>query len=488
MKKSLFSRYFYLCASIVLTSIAVLGVMLVALSASYFRRENLETLERKAAQAAQIVSFNYALNNYQFVDSQAVTQSFSILSMAAEADIFLADATGKIILCSDTGENSCKNLVVDRQVISRALTEEGYQGVTRLDGIYDESYYVAGVAVTSNGTAIAAVFSATSASGMSMFLKDVFRMFFMGAVLVVLIAFVVVFFSTEALVRPLRAMLKATDSFARGDFSVRVPVEGDEEIEQLAMAFNNMAASLATQEVAGRSFIANVSHELKTPMTIIGGFIDGILDGTIPPEKYSHYLGIVSQEVKRLSRMVVSMLNISRIEAGEMHLRPQTVDLHEIVCRTVLGFEPSIEEKRIKIQGLDAEKMLVEADPDLAHQIVYNLIENAVKFTPEEGTISLSYENDGRMLRVAVRNTGDGIPKEEIPRLFDRFYKSDRSRSGDKKGVGLGLHIVKSLVHLHGGSVNVKSVVGEYAEFSFTLPLSAQKSSQALFRKSEKSK
>jgi signal transduction histidine kinase len=488
VKKNLFSRYFLLCASIILSSIVVLGVMLVALSASYFRRENLETLEKKARQAAQMVSFNYALNGYQYVDSQAITQSFSILSLAAEADIFLVDSTGRTILCSEASDCSHKGQVVDRQVMAQALTETGYRGVTRLDGIYQDPYYVVGVAVTSNGAVLAAVFAAASASGMSMFLQDVFRMFFMGAVLVVAIAFVVVYFSTEALVRPLRAMLRATDSFARGDFSARVPVEGDEEIEQLAMAFNNMAASLATQEVAGRSFIANVSHELKTPMTIIGGFIDGILDGTVPPEKYRHYLDIVSQEVRRLSRMVVSMLNISRIEAGEMQLHPQTVDIHEIVCRTVLGFEPAIEEKQIEVQGLDADKMLVEADPDLSHQIVYNLIENAVKFTPRDGTIGLSYENDGRMLRVAIRNTGEGIRKEEIPQLFDRFYKSDRSRSSDTKGVGLGLHIVKSLVHLHGGTVGVKSAVGEYAEFSFTLPISSQRGGQALFRKTEKSK
>ncbi|MEG2143859.1 MAG: HAMP domain-containing sensor histidine kinase, partial [Oscillospiraceae bacterium] len=228
------------------------------------------------------------------------------------------------------------------------------------------------------------------------------------------------------------------------------------------------------------------SLELRTPMTSIGGFIDGMLDGTIEPENYGKYLRIVSDEVKRLSRMVISMLNISKIEAGEMKLNPSTIDISEIMCRTVLGFEYIINEKNINIEGLDSEKNYALADADMVSQICYNLIENAVKFTQESGVISVRYEHVGKMLKIAVRNSGDGIDKEEIPKLFDRFYKSDRSRSVNKKGVGLGLNIVKSLVNLHGGNITVKSVSGEYAEFEFTLPAADVKSSPNIFRKVKK--
>lgn len=487
MKRNLFSRYFSLCASIILTSIVLLGVMLVTLSARYFREENLNSLQKKATQAASLVSFNYELNNGQYIDSQVVTDSFVILSTAAEADFFLVDTTGRTALCTDSGPCRHKTYAIEDSVMQKAL-HDGYREVTRLNGIYTSSTYVVGVPVVTENGAIGAVFAGASASGMSQFLKDVFRIFLIGSVLVVAVSFVVIYFTTEAMVRPLRAMLSATDSFAKGDFTVRVPVEGDEEIEQLAMAFNNMASSLAMLESTRRSFIANVSHELKTPMTTIGGFIDGILDGTIPQEKYPYYLGIVSNEVKRLSRMVVSMLNISRIEAGEMKLRPQIVDVQEIICRIVLGFEQAIEEKHIQVLGLDSDKVFAEADPDLVHQITYNLIENAVKFTPNEGTLSVEYKNEGKLLQIVIRNTGEGISKEEIPRLFDRFYKSDRSRSVDTKGVGLGLHIVKSLVNLQGGTITVRSVVGEYTEFVFTLPAAVSKGGQSIFRKSEKAK
>ncbi len=486
MKRSLFSRFFSMCAVIILSSIVLLGIMLVMLSAQYFREENLDSLQKNAVQASKLVAYNYSGNGGKYINSRVITDSFSIISTASEADLFLVDSSGHTAICMDEGSCRHKTHMVDSSVMEHALAK-GYRGISKLGGIYTDAMYIVAVPVVTEYGVIGAAFASSSASNMQSFLNDVFVIFVIGAVLVTALSFVVIYFTTEAMVRPLKAMVKATDSFAKGDFNVRVPVEGDEEIEQLAMAFNNMASSLASLEMTSRSFIANVSHELKTPMTTIGGFIDGILDGTIPQEKYPYYLGIVSNEVKRLSRMVVSMLNISRIEAGKMKLDPQPVDISETMLRTVLGFEHQIETKMINIMGLDNERQMVEADPDMLHQITYNLIENAVKFTPEKGMIAINYQSDGKMLTVSIRNSGDGIPKEEIPMLFDRFYKSDRSRGIDTKGVGLGLHIVKSLVHLQGGTISVKSVEGEYTEFVFTLP-QAQVKSGGLFRKQDKSK
>ena len=205
-------------------------------------------------------------------------------------------------------------------------------------------------------------------------------------------------------------------------------------------------------------------------MTTIAGFIDGILDGTIPPEKRDDYLKIVSEEIKRLSRLVRSMLNIARIEAGELELRPDLFDVNDTVIRTVFTFEQPLEAKNIEVRGLDGGKVMVEADPDLIHQVVYNLIENAVKFCNEGGFIDVNYSEDDSYTSVGIRNTGDGIPKDEIPHIFDRFYKADKSRSRDKGGAGLGLHIVRSIVNLHGGDIIVRSVEGEYCEFVFTIP------------------
>ena len=487
MKKNIFSRYFYLCASITLASITVLGVMVVAFTARYFQNDRMDLMQRNAEQAAILFREN-SLSIYPYIyinDTPYLINAFNALSNSLDADIFLVDTAGKTIICS-ASEGNHSTYVVEPSVMEQALGKNGYRGVTRLGGIYEEKNYVVAAPVTVGDVVVGSIFVATPSSLTGVFIKQVAKMFVIGAVVVLIIAFVIIYFFTEMLVHPLRAMVTAADSFARGDFSARIPIEGDDEIQQLAIAFNNMALSLAANEQTRRSFIANVSHELKTPMTTIGGFIDGILDGTIPKERYEYYLGIVSQEVRRLSRLVVSMLGIARIEAGEMSLKPQTVDIHQIVCQTVFTFEQRIEEKQIDIRGLDAAKTFVEADPDLVHQIVYNLIENAVKFTPENGCIEISYTPEGRMIWTAIRNSGAGISKEEIPKLFDRFYKTDKSRSMDKNGVGLGLHIVKSLVHLHQGNITVKSVEGEYSEFSFSLPATAQKQNASLFRKNDK--
>lgn len=236
-------------------------------------------------------------------------------------------------------------------------------------------------------------------------------------------------------------------------------------------AFNRMAASLSLQESSRRSFVANVSHELKTPMTTIGGFIDGILDGTIEPERQNHYLRIVSDETKRLSRLVTSMLNMSKIEAGELQLQPKRFDLCREIFDTMLNFEQIIDRKHIEVVGLDTLRpTYIFADRDMLHQVIYNLVDNAVKFT-ENGTIGVAVEQTQENTTVSIRNTGTtGISSEELSRVFERFYKVDKSRSYDTKGAGLGLYICKTIIEMHGGTISAQSDGSEYVEFSFTLP------------------
>ena len=265
-----------------------------------------------------------------------------------------------------------------------------------------------------------------------------------------------------------------------GDFSYRLPVKGKDEIAELAASLNSMAVSLSAVEGMSRSFVANVSHELKTPMTTIAGFIDGILDGTIPDEKRNYYLKIVSDEVKRLSRLVKSMLDLSRIDSGQLKLKPVTFDLTTVIGNALVMSEQRIDEKHITITGLeDCPPLEVYGDFDLIGQVVYNLLDNAIKFTNDGGEIGFRLEKrDGRTY-FAIRNSGIGISAQELPHIFERFYKSDKSRSLDKKGVGLGLYIVKSVINLHGGEIIVRSIEGEYCEFEFWLPAPAENSARA---------
>lgn len=487
MKNSLFSKYFGTCSSIILFSITFLGVVLLMFASKYFKTDKYELLERNAMQAMSVTQSNYKENNYMFISPDTVGTAYRILGGTINSDIFLTDTSGNTLICGQEENCGHRGVVVSKAVIDQIKNKGIFTEMGGLSGIYKEPHFTVGVPIVNGitGEMVGVVFSSTSASALNTFLIEILKMFVLSSLAVLLLAFIAVYFITSNMVRPLQDMAAATRSFAAGDFAVRVPVEGEDEMGQLALAFNSMAASLSNLESMRRSFVANVSHELKTPMTTIGGFIDGMLDGTIPPEKQSYYLNIVSDEVKRLSRLVRSMLDIARIEAGELEMHPEKVDIHDLACRTVFTFEQKIDRKNIEIRGLEGSKVMVEADPDFAHQVIYNLVENAVKFTNEGGYIEISHHTDGGMVYTSIKNSGAGIPQNEIPKLFDRFYKSDKSRSLDKNGVGLGLCIVRTIINIHGGEMYVNSVEGQYAEFCFSLPAAA-KSKDGLFRMSGK--
>ena len=268
-------------------------------------------------------------------------------------------------------------------------------------------------------------------------------------------------------------MAEAARRYGRGDLSVRVDIhDRDDEIGELAEAFNSMAESLERAETRRSEFIANVSHELKTPMTTIAGFADGILDGTIPPESERKYLQTISSETKRLSRLVRSMLEVSRLQAGDpAELLKHSFDIGEILRRTLLNFEDKIESKSLDVNfQVPEEAILVLGTSDAITQVVYNLFDNAVKFAREGTELGVSLRTDSVKAYISIRNRGNTIPESEIPLLFERFHKSDRSRSQDRDGVGLGLYIVKTILNNHGEDVAVTSRQG-VTDFVFTLAL-----------------
>lgn len=250
-------------------------------------------------------------------------------------------------------------------------------------------------------------------AGFTNYATNILKMFVFACLMAFSVGFIAVYFLTASLIKPLHDMSEATKAYAEGDFGPRVKVKGDDELAELVRAFNKMASDLSLLESSRRSFVANVSHELKTPMTTIGGFIDGILDGTIPESQQKHYLSIVSDETKRLSRLVTAMLNMSKIEAGELKLKPKAFDISAEIFNVLLSFEQIIERKHIEISGLDRlHSVTVTADEDMIHQVIYNLVDNAVKFT-ENGTISVFADDDENATLIKVVNTGAGISSEE---------------------------------------------------------------------------
>lgn len=290
--------------------------------------------------------------------------------------------------------------------------------------------------------------------------------------LIAVLVFMLLFhFGASRLDDQFEAVSDVTKQYAEGEFSARVALPEHAALYPFGCTINRMAEVIEQNETTRRNFVANVSHELRTPMTTIGGFADGILDGTIPPEQHTKYIKIIAEEIHRLRTLVNSMLNLTKIEAGELPLHITSVDIAQLLIRTVLMFEKRINDKHVEVEGLEELSLTVRADEDLIFQVLYNLIENAVKFVNEGGTISFEVREERGTAYIIFKNTGDGLADDELPKIFDRFYKTDTSRSQDKTGLGLGLSIARKIVHLHSGHIVVKSVKGEYTLFEVQLPV-----------------
>ena len=298
-----------------------------------------------------------------------------------------------------------------------------------------------------------------------------FNVFLFPMLLVMIISLIFSYILSQKITRPIKEIGYAAKAFAKGEFKERVNVIGRDEIANLSEIFNQMADDLEKIENIRRTFVANVSHELRTPMTTIIGFVDGILDGTIPESSHTDYLAIVLSESKRLSRLISDLLDITRMEEDEFCLEITEFDINELVRRSIIAFERLIEEKNIDINvNLPDDMCLISADSDGISRVLTNLIDNAIKFTNQNGTIDVNISLAKSDVVVSIRNTGDGISDTDRKNIFDRFYKADQSRGINREGTGLGLFIVKNILNMHGRDIIVNSVAGEYAEFIFTLP------------------
>ncbi len=275
---------------------------------------------------------------------------------------------------------------------------------------------------------------------------------------------------TRGITARIDAINSATKEIAKGKFDTRLNFSSKDEITELAQGFNKMAESLKISDASKRDFVSNAAHELRSPMTSINGFVEGMLDGTIPKEKYTEYLTIVSSEVKRLTKLVNNMLDLSRIESGRETLTFTEFDITELIRRVIIRFGQKIDSKGIVPEiNMPETKVRVIADPDKIERILQNLIDNAIKFTPAGKRLIISCTPKDKKVYVSVKDEGAGISKEDLKFIWDRFYTVDKAHTGHKSGTGLGLAIVKSIIEQHGQEISVSSEQGIGTEFVFTL-------------------
>ncbi len=487
LNKTVFRRFLFYSIVIVLLCLLITTVILIYPVTGYIERVKKETLIQSAEDVSSYIT--EITDGDISSSSEYIYPYLNTLSESMNSGIILADAQGRILFVSSEDTMHKVGSFLPRFMLNE-LSDHSFFAYGSIGGFYDKSYYVAASTVLDQGGNTAGycvVAQHTVWSG------DAVPSIFFVFTLVVLLAALLIFSLTSVYAfnttRPLKQMTAATKRFAAGDFESRVYIKNKDEIGELAQAFNEMADSLASMEGARRNFVANVSHELKTPMTTISGYIDGILDGTIPKTEQEYYLTIVSQETKRLSRLVTSMISLSKIDSGEITVSKTTFDILDVIFSVLQSFESSLGERELTVDGLDIEdNITVYADRDLLHQAIYNLVENAIKFTPQKGVIRFDFSNEGGFNIISIENSGKGILPEDIRFVFDKFYKADKSRSSDKRSMGLGLYICRTIIALHGGKITADSKPDEYCRFTFTLPEQKRKKLLSAENKTEEHK
>ena len=473
--QGLYWRQLIVTAGTVMLTLLLLGASFFTLSYHYAREQRSDEILAQARVMSQLSVSYLESGRYLSIEElrsdPAFQQLASFAAAVSDVDFLICDVEGHVLLATD--ENLDGLVLTMPEDMTRGVMEEGSSSRRDdLGGLYDGKQFVVGVpAVNSeSGAIVGEVFAVATMRSLDIMWKGFVGLFFMTALVSLMIAFMAASITAMQQVKPIREMAQATRRYAEGDFDVRMRDYGrNDEVGELAASFNNMAESLQQTERQRREFIANISHELKTPMTTIAGYTDGILDGTIPPENERQYLQIISDESRRLSRLVRRMLDVSQLQAMDPLREGKHFDICESMRRVLISMEKKITDRRLDVEAdIPEEPILVLGDKDMITQVIYNLLENATKFAAEGSTLYLGVATIDGKARVTVRNVGETIPPEELPLLFERFHKSDKSRSEDKDGYGLGLYIVKTILEQHKEKINVTSENG-VTTFSFSL-------------------
>ena len=475
----MYKRQLAIMVGVIALSFSMLGSAFMLLSYRYIIEEKRDAMERNATDIADLAT-NYVSSVWGGnIRNDAFAGAIGVVAKASDAYVIVTDGRGEIIYATDgyklyTYDRTC----VPQSMLDHLQRQGQFTGMTTLGGLFPETRYMAALPyeLETAGVSIPQGYVMVSAdtSSVSEMWRATATIFFFTAVVVLLIACVASSVTTAYLSRPLNEMAEAVRKFGQGDFDVRLTgyENRQDEFGTLAESFNSMANSLSQVETQRSEFIANVSHELKTPMTTISGFAEGILDGTIPPERERESLEIIVSETRRLSRLVRRMLDLSRLKAlAENVTAQEQFDLVEVISRVLISLEGKITERKLDVDvQMPEDRLMVWGDPDSITQVCYNLIDNAAKFAAQGTVITVGVAKKDGKAYTSVTNLGATIPKEELPLLFDRFHKADYSRSEDREGVGLGLYIVKTILGNLKEDINVTSEDG-VTKFVFSLTL-----------------
>ncbi len=474
-------------ARLTLIGLFALAVVAIAVGLSGVNSFKAHVDKKATSSSDSIISYLEEYAEKQALKGRDTADTFSddcircMLDAAAyksDMSVCVVDSTGKVLVCSENTGTTPDKIKVSKSVID-SLKREGTFSSTSKGKLNTEDSrpVICGGSVlrVSEGDGTESTYYLVVNSYLDDLEAYTRNTIIVGTVsVIVMLAIYVAFqiFYTRSYRNPEAVIAMTLRDYAQGNYSEQIDPEkfNSPVYRDMARSINQIVVNVKTASEQQAQFVSNVSHELRTPMTIISGYVDGILDGTVPKEKRTEYLYIVSQEMQRLKILVSSMLNLTRFDDGTIQIKRENFVINDLVFRTILMFGNRIEKRNIEVEGLDCDSVLVYGDRDLIGQVVYNLTENAVKFVNTGGTISIRLEETKEASIFAIRNTGAGISKEELPKIFGRFYKSDFSRSQDKTGLGLGLDIIRKILKLHDAQISVSSEENVFTEFVVSFP------------------
>lgn len=468
MRKTLYLKLILAYIIFGLFGFLVVATFVSDMTISHLTKENADALYREAT----LIANTYATDLYNTdVALETVKAQLDALDTYLNATIWIINPSGRMILDSSAPVDVENEIVVEN--FDPTITAGSYYTEGSFFETFDEEMLSVFAPITSDYKVKGYVVIHASLSSIYTEANQLLNISYIMLIILFLLSLIILIFFTEMVYIPLRKITEATEQYASGNMHYEFSVESEDEMGYLAAILSYMASEIARSEDDQKKFVANVSHDFRSPLTSIDGYLKAMLDGTIPPEMYEKYLTIVLNETERLTKLTNSLLTLNNLNTKGIMLNRTDFEINAVIRNVAASFEGTCRKKTIGIElVLTGDEMYVVADVDKIQQVLYNLLDNAIKFSHHDSLIKIETTEKHNKIFVSVKDTGIGIPKDDLKLIWDRFYKSDLSRGKDKKGTGLGLSITKEIIQAHGENINVISTEGVGTEFIFSLPKS----------------
>ena len=463
MLRSIYSKFILGYILFGLIGFITVAIFSQKMTYDYLVRQNSEKLYDEAI----LMAATYEDNNYFFTDiNAAASRDISMVANFINARIWVADRSGRIVLDSEDGR-------LNDTAISGFDPAQGssYYRIGNYYGMFSEEMLSVEAPINYNYAPIGYILIHYPMRLVVSSTNEILNIVYLTALIIFLLSLIILIVFTFYVYIPLRDITFAAREYAAGHLDYKIKtINRHDEVSYLGDTLNYMASELEDMEKYQRDFIANVSHDFRSPLTSIKGYLEAILDGTIPPELHEKYIHRVISETERLRKLTEGMISLGSMEVSKL-LKRTNFDINSTIREVCAANENNCRRKNIHFElTFEDEAEMVNADHAKIQQVLYNLIDNAIKFSNQDGIIYITTGIRQRKVFISVKDTGIGIPKQSIKKIWDRFYKSDLSRGKDRTGTGLGLSIVREIIQAHGETIDVVSTEGAGAEFTFTLP------------------